>query len=37
MLRCQIAAVPGVTSTRTTIVLDTVKETARLPIVRSQS
>jgi Lrp/AsnC family leucine-responsive transcriptional regulator len=37
MLRCQIAAVPGVTSTRTTIVLETVKETARLPIVRSQS
>jgi Lrp/AsnC family leucine-responsive transcriptional regulator len=37
MLRTQIAAVPGVTSTRTTIVLETVKETSRLPIVRSES
>ena len=37
MLRKQIAAVPGVTSTRTTIVLETVKETSRIPIVRSES
>ena len=37
MLRCQIAAVSGVTSTRTTIVLETVKETARIPIVRTES
>jgi Lrp/AsnC family leucine-responsive transcriptional regulator len=36
MLRRQIAAVPGVTSTRTTIVLETVKETPRIPIVRSE-
>ncbi len=34
MLRRQIASVPGVTSTRTTIVLETVKETSRIPIVR---
>lgn len=34
MLRTQIAAVPGVTSTRTTIVLETVKETSRVPIVK---
>jgi Lrp/AsnC family transcriptional regulator, leucine-responsive regulatory protein len=33
LLRQQIAATPGVTSTRTTIVLGTVKETARIPIV----
>jgi Lrp/AsnC family leucine-responsive transcriptional regulator len=32
LLRTQIAAVPGVTSTRTTIVLETVKESARIPI-----
>jgi len=32
MLRGQIAAVPGVTSTRTTIVLETVKETMRVPL-----
>jgi Lrp/AsnC family leucine-responsive transcriptional regulator len=32
MLRKQIASVPGVTSTRTTIVLETVKETSRIPI-----
>ena len=32
MLRRQIASVPGVTSTRTTIVLETVKETSRVPI-----
>jgi Lrp/AsnC family transcriptional regulator, leucine-responsive regulatory protein len=37
MLRRQIASVAGVTSTRTTIVLETVKETARIPIVRSES
>lgn len=32
MLRMQIAAVPGVTSTRTTIVLETLKETTRIPL-----
>jgi Lrp/AsnC family transcriptional regulator, leucine-responsive regulatory protein len=32
LLRQQIASVPHVTSTRTTIVLGTVKETARIPI-----
>jgi Lrp/AsnC family leucine-responsive transcriptional regulator len=37
MLRKQIAAVPGVTSTRTTIVLETVKETARVPIARDEA
>lgn len=37
MLRMQIAAVPGVTSTRTTIVLETLKETSRVPIVRPES
>ena len=37
MLRRQIASVPGVTSTRTTIVLETVKETSRIPIVRGES
>jgi Lrp/AsnC family leucine-responsive transcriptional regulator len=37
MLRRQIAAVPGVTSTRTTIVLETVKETSRIPLGRSES
>jgi Lrp/AsnC family transcriptional regulator, leucine-responsive regulatory protein len=37
MLRQQIAAVPGVTSTRTTIVLETVKETSRIPIARDES
>ena len=36
MLRRQIASVPGVTSTRTTIVLETVKETSRIPIVRGE-
>jgi Lrp/AsnC family transcriptional regulator, leucine-responsive regulatory protein len=36
MLRRQIAAVPGVTSTRTTIVLETVKETSRIPIARTE-
>ena len=33
LLRQQIATTPGVTSTRTTIVLETVKETSRIPIV----
>ena len=37
MLRMQIASVPGVTSTRTTIVLETLKETSRVPIVRAES
>lgn len=32
LLRTRIAAVPQVTSTRTTIVLETVKESARIPI-----
>jgi Lrp/AsnC family transcriptional regulator, leucine-responsive regulatory protein len=36
MLRKQIASVPGVTSTRTTIVLETVKETSRVPIPRDE-
>lgn len=36
LLRKQIASVPGVTSTRTTIVLETVKETSRIPIVRAE-
>jgi Lrp/AsnC family leucine-responsive transcriptional regulator len=34
MLRCDIQAIPGVTSTRTTIVLESVKETSRIPIAR---
>lgn len=37
MLRREIASVAGVTSTRTTIVLETVKETSRIPIVRNES
>ena len=37
MLRQKIGAVPGVTSTRTTIVLETVKETSRIPIVRGEA
>jgi Lrp/AsnC family leucine-responsive transcriptional regulator len=37
LLRRKIGAVPGVTSTRTTIVLETVKETSRIPIVRGES
>jgi DNA-binding Lrp family transcriptional regulator len=37
MLRRQIASVPGVTSTRTTIVLESVKETPRIPLVRPES
>ena len=36
LLRLKIGAVPGVTSTRTTIVLGTVKETSRIPIVRGE-
>ena len=32
MLRTRFARIPGVRSTRTTIVLETVKETSRLPI-----
>jgi Lrp/AsnC family transcriptional regulator, leucine-responsive regulatory protein len=32
LLRTRVARIPGVRSTRTTIVLDTVKETSRLPI-----
>jgi Lrp/AsnC family transcriptional regulator, leucine-responsive regulatory protein len=37
ILRRQIAAVSGVTSTRTTIVLETVKETSRIPIASHES
>ena len=37
LLRQQIAGTPGVTSTRTTIVLETVKETARIPIVAGRT
>ena len=36
LLRTRISRVPGVRSTRTTIVLETVKETARLPIVKRE-
>jgi Lrp/AsnC family transcriptional regulator, leucine-responsive regulatory protein len=36
LLRQQIASTPGVVSTRTTIVLETVKETSRIPIVRDE-
>jgi Lrp/AsnC family transcriptional regulator, leucine-responsive regulatory protein len=32
LLRSRVARIPGVRSTRTTIVLETVKETSRLPI-----
>jgi Lrp/AsnC family leucine-responsive transcriptional regulator len=32
LLRRQLGAIPGVTSTRTTIVLETLKETPRLPV-----
>lgn len=32
LLRQQIGAIPGVTSTRTTVVLETVKEDPRIPI-----
>jgi Lrp/AsnC family leucine-responsive transcriptional regulator len=34
LLRATIGRIPGVRSTRTTIVLESVKETSRLPIVR---
>jgi Lrp/AsnC family leucine-responsive transcriptional regulator len=36
LLRTKFARIPGVRSTRTTIVLETVKETPRLPIGRAQ-
>jgi Lrp/AsnC family leucine-responsive transcriptional regulator len=36
MLRTRLARIPGVRSTRTTIVLETVKETPRLPITRRE-
>jgi Lrp/AsnC family leucine-responsive transcriptional regulator len=36
LLRMKFARVPGVRSTRTTIVLETVKETMRLPIARTE-
>ena len=36
LLRTRFARIPGVRSTRTTIVLETVKETPRLPIARAQ-
>jgi Lrp/AsnC family leucine-responsive transcriptional regulator len=35
LLRTRIGAISGVTSTRTTIVLETVKETPRLPIMET--
>jgi Lrp/AsnC family transcriptional regulator, leucine-responsive regulatory protein len=36
LLRTRFARIPGVRSTRTTIVLETVKETSRLPIAKRQ-
>ena len=36
LLRTRVARVPGVRSTRTTIVLETIKETPRLPIARRE-
>jgi Lrp/AsnC family leucine-responsive transcriptional regulator len=36
MLRTRFARIPGVRSTRTTIVLETVKETSRLPVPQKQ-
>lgn len=36
LLRTRFGRIPGVRSTRTTIVLETVKETSRLPIARVQ-
>jgi Lrp/AsnC family leucine-responsive transcriptional regulator len=36
LLRTRFARIPGVRSTRTTIVLETVKETSRLPLARGQ-
>jgi Lrp/AsnC family leucine-responsive transcriptional regulator len=32
LLRTRIGRIPGVRSTRTTVVLETVKETSRLPL-----
>jgi Lrp/AsnC family transcriptional regulator, leucine-responsive regulatory protein len=37
MLRTRIGRIPGVRSTRTTIVLETVKETSRLPLAERQA
>ena len=37
LLRQRIGRIPGVKSTRTTIVLETVKETSRLPMPQAQS
>jgi Lrp/AsnC family leucine-responsive transcriptional regulator len=36
LLRTRFGRIPGVRSTRTTIVLETVKETPRLPVTRAQ-
>jgi Lrp/AsnC family leucine-responsive transcriptional regulator len=36
LLRTRFSRIPGVRSTRTTIVLETVKETSRLPIARKE-
>lgn len=36
MLRTRFARIPGVRSTRTTIVLETVKETSRLPVFKRE-
>ena len=36
LLRQQIGAIPGVTSTRTTVVLETVKEDPRIPITKDK-
>jgi Lrp/AsnC family leucine-responsive transcriptional regulator len=36
LLRQQIGAIPGVASTRTTVVLETVKEDPRIPIPREK-
>ena len=36
LLRMRFARMPGVRSTRTTVVLETVKETSRMPIVRPE-
>ena len=37
LLRARIGRIPGVRSTRTTIVLETVKETSRLPLSEPQA
>jgi len=37
LLRTRIGRIPGVRSTRTTIVLETVKETSRLPLADQQA